>query len=117
MIQILKFQLNRSILELQVVQADGQAALKARMSGGGFWWSMFWMGGIMSFRLEKKHREADAIDLDRPNRRAGQCSSAITSVAVPPSSDSCIGGFELCPAPPQPSPQQSSYLGVVAWMG
>ncbi|KAM0893993.1 hypothetical protein ACQ4PT_024736 [Festuca glaucescens] len=35
------------------------------MSGGGFRWSMFWMGGVMSFRLEKKHREPDDINRDQ----------------------------------------------------
>jgi hypothetical protein len=34
----------------------------ARMSGGGFSWSTFWMGDVMSFRLEKNHGTAGAID-------------------------------------------------------
>ncbi|XP_047075938.1 uncharacterized protein LOC124685960 isoform X1 [Lolium rigidum] len=35
---------------------------RARMSGGGFRWRTFWMGDVMSFRLEKNHGTAGAID-------------------------------------------------------
>jgi hypothetical protein len=35
---------------------------RARMSGGGFRWSTFWMGEVMSFQFEKNHGASDAID-------------------------------------------------------
>jgi hypothetical protein len=36
-----------------------------RMSSSEFRWSTFWMGDVMSFRLEKNHGAADAIDYNQ----------------------------------------------------
>jgi hypothetical protein len=38
---------------------------RVRMSSIEFRWSMFWMGDAMSFRLEKNHGAADAIDCNQ----------------------------------------------------